>query len=62
MKQIKGPCLCGDDDCPRCYPHRVHVVEDPEELEALAEAYFERRFEDRLERAREMNRELGGGA
>lgn len=22
MKEIKGPCLCGADDCPRCYPGR----------------------------------------
>ena len=31
MKQIKGPCLCGAYDCPRCYPFEHNMPYDDEE-------------------------------
>jgi hypothetical protein len=60
VKDIKGPCLCGATDCPRCYPFENQRVVDPDEEEARAEAYFARRFEDRLEQAQAINEQLRG--
>ena len=28
MNRIPEPCLCGDPECPRCFPQEVEIDED----------------------------------
>ena len=58
------PCLCGADDCPRCFPgnfYRGVFLDDETTQEQIDDALEARDVEDYLDRQREMELDCESG-